>query len=432
MPEIPDKPIQYALVDCNNFYASCERAFNPSLKNKAIVILSNNDGCIVSRSNEAKALDVPMGCAVHKVQHIIRRHNIQVFSSNYTLYGDMSKRVMSILKSHCPSIEVYSIDEAFLNLSQHPQYHHPHSVSSAQMLADIVKRSTGIPVSIGLGPNKTLSKIANYVVKHNKSERSSYDLTPLSKRETILENIQVEDIWGVGRGLSKQLHELGIHTGKQLRDADIRFIRKYFNVIMERTVRELRGENCFQLDNTTQARKQIISSRSFGYKVSSFQDMREAVSSYSARAAVKLRQQGSVANYITVYIRTSAYHQNNYYSNSYRMPIIPPSDDTSLISKLAVKGLRTIFRTGCRYHKAGIVLSDLQSKTLSQEDLFETPLQQQPNNSAGIIDKINQKMGGNTIQLAGSGLKKNWQARCTYSSPQYTTNWKQLAVAYAR
>ena len=212
---------------------------------------------------------------------------------------------------------------------------------------------TGIPVSIGLGPNKTLAKIANHVVKTTLLSKNSYDLTAPSKQESVLQTIQIEEIWGIGRGLSTQLHKLGIHTGKQLRDMDIRFIRKYFNVIVERTVRELRGESCIALDNTQEARKQIISSRSFGYKVTSFQDMREAVSSYSARATDKLRKQHSVANYITVYIRTSAFHQENYYSNSYRMQIIPPSDDSSIISKLAVEALRRIFHTNHRYHKAG-------------------------------------------------------------------------------
>ena len=419
---------QFALVDCNNFYASCERAFNPSLQQQPIVILSNNDGCIVSRSNEAKALGIPMGGAVHKAQHIIDKHKIKVFSSNYTLYGDMSKRVMGILKEHCPATEVYSIDEAFLNLSHDMKYQYPDSIINAQKLADIVKQSTGIPVSIGLGPNKTLSKIANHVVKTKLSAHSSYDLTPLPERETVLETILVEDIWGVGRGLTKQLYKLGIRTGKQLRDMEIRFIRKYFNVVMERTVRELRGESCIELDRQNNARKQIISSRSFGYKVTRFQDMREAVSTYSARAAVKLRMQKSVANFITVYIRTSSFHQHNYYSNSYSMPVMPPSDDTAVLSKLAVKALSKVFRAGCRYHKAGIVLSGLQPRTLLQNDLFQTEHQQK---HSDILDKINNKLGSNTLQLAGSGLKKAWQARCTYSSPHYTTNWQQLAIAYA-
>lgn len=412
----------FALIDCNNFYASCERVFNPRLEGKPVVVLSNNDGCIVARSQEAKKLGIPMGAPFHEWKKLCDRKKLFAFSSNYALYGDLSHRIMTILESFCPDIEVYSIDEAFLcfdGLSYQDLY------SYCLTIRKIIKNWTGIPVSIGIAPTKTLAKIANNIAK--KQACFVLDLNDSVLRETFLANFPVEDIWGVGHKTASKLRLLNINTARDLRDTDLKLIRRRFSVVMERIVQELQGVSCIPLE-TIQPRKQILSSRSFGQLVTELSDLEEAVSHYAAKACLKLRKQHSLARGIQVFLCTNRFRtQEKQYGNviTYRFP--EPTCDSSFIMSAAKKSLGKIFRPGFRYQKTGILLFDLSPQTIKQYDLFSA----RRNKSELLmhaIDSINEKCGKETIFMAAEGIQRRWQTRCNRKSRRYTTRWDELAI----
>jgi len=434
----------YALVDCNNFYASCERVFDPRLENKPVVVLSNNDGCVIARSNEAKALGVPMGAPFHEFKRLADHDKIAVFSSNYALYGDMSARVMQVLTQFTPAIELYSIDEAFLDLSG---FTGRDLTALARDLARAVRKQTGIPVSVGLGSTKVLAKVANRIAKRNPETGGVLDLDALGRHgDAHLAQIDVKDVWGIGRRWSERLHQFGIHTALDLRAADPHLIRRRFNVVVERIVHELRGTSCLPLEQAPPPKKQIMTTRSFGERVTEAEVMREAVSSFAARTAVKLRDQRLRTGALMVFIQTSPFNPTEpSYQNSAVRTLPHASRDTGEIIRAATSALQEIWRPGYRYMKAGVMLLDLSPEDIVQQELFSTPVVRDaavslgPNPGPGrqslldVLDRLNQRMGRGTLQYAaeGEGEGRAWRMRQEHKSPAYTTRWNDLPVARA-
>lgn len=410
----------FALVDCNNFYASCERVFNPRLEKKPIIVLSNNDGCVIARSNEAKKLGIPMGAPYYQWHYFCQKNRVHVFSSNYVLYGDMSHRVMTILESFCPDIEIYSIDECFLSLNH---FKGIDLFTYAKHMKQAIKMYTGIPVSIGIGPTKTLAKMANHIAKKQIVEGVFH----IEKYEKILENFPVEDIWGIGRQLSKKLKYSGIETAKHLHDADLKTLRRKFSVTLEKTIQELRGISCLPLEDITPPRQQIMSSRSFGKLVTRLDELEESLSHYTAIACLKLRQQNCYANGIYVFLHTNFFRQKDMqYGNgvSYHFPF--PSCDTTYIIHIAKMCLKRIFKSGYHYQKAGIMLLDLIPKQIQQYDLFAVNENSKRETLINAIDHINEKLGKNTLFFCAEGIERSWQTKAAMKSPRYTTQWKEL------
>ncbi|RDH41306.1 translesion error-prone DNA polymerase V subunit UmuC [Zooshikella ganghwensis] len=416
----------FALVDCNSFYVSCEKVFRPDLKNRPVVVLSNNDGCVVARSKEAKQLGIKMGVPVFKIRDEIQRHSITVFSSNYTLYADMSNRVMRILEELAPRVEVYSIDEAFLDLT---------GVESAVSLLDFgrdirqkVGQDTGITVCVGIAPTKTLSKLANHAAKDYPATGGVVDLCCSERQRRLLTLYPVDEVWGVGRRLSKRLNAQGIMTALDLANTDPKTIRKGFSVVLERTVRELNGESCIDLEEIVPAKQQIVCSRSFGSRIMTINAMREAVSEYASRAGEKLRGQKRCAKVVSVFIRSSPFNPNElHYSNSASATLDMPTDDTRDIVRVAMMLLDFIWRDGIRYAKAGIMLSDFFEPGVFQQSLFSKPVDASKSQALmATIDKINRT--GKNIFLASQGVKKAWSMQRHYLSPAYTTQWKDLPL----
>lgn len=410
----------FALVDCNNFYASCERAFNPSLEKKPIVVLSNNDGCVISRSNEAKQLGIPMGAPFYQWKNFCHRHHVFVFSSNYELYGDMSQRVMYLLKEFHEQTEIYSIDEAFLHMEL------PLSLSNLYLLRQRVKQSTGIPISIGMGSTKTLAKAANQLAKNAKD--SVFYFENQHHQDACLSHFPIEKIWGVGRNLSAKLKQLNILTAKDLRDSDPKFLRLHFSVSLEKTIQELNGISCLGLEEL-KGRKQIISSRSFGKKVTSLIDLEEAVSYYVQIAANKLRKQKSVASAVYVFLRTNYFSESKpQYHNSYTVSLVKPSADTRELTQAAKKGLRQIYKKGYEYNKAGVILLDISQQHIRQYDMLTEVIDNKSEKVMQVMDNINQIMGKNSVFLAAEGIEKSWLIKCDRRSPRYTTRWPELPL----
>ncbi len=416
----------FALVDCNNFYASCERVFNPKLVNAPVVVLSNNDGCIVARSNEAKALGIGMGVPVFQVEHLIQKHGVSVFSSNYALYGDMSRRVMETLRTIASAVEVYSIDEAFLDMSG---LEYADRLAHARQIRATVKQWTGIPVSVGVGPSKVLAKIANKLAK--KSGEGVFDLCNEAECATVLRAFPVEDVWGIGPNYAKLLIEHNIATAAQLRDADERWIRRRMGVVGVRMIQELQGRSCLPLEQHTPAKKNIACTRSFGRYVESLDDMREAVASYAARAAEKLRRQRSCAGVLTVFLMTNNFRPGPQYGNTCTLRLPAPSDDTQRLTATALRGIEHIFRTGYRYIKAGVIVSELTSAEHVQSSfLDESPLT--PQRSVALMqamDRINATCGAGALRYAAAGITPGWSTRFTRRTPRATTRWDEIAVA---
>lgn len=419
-----------ALVDCNNFFVSCERVFNPALEGKPVVVLSNNDGCAVARSNEAKALGVKMAAPWYQMRELAHRHGIVALSSNYELYADMSNRVMAILSAFSPRQEVYSIDECFLDLAGMA---HRDLTRYAQEIRQRVRQWLGMPVCVGIAASKTLAKLANHVAKKQPEWDGVCDFGTLSTAalDDLLAGIEVGAVWGVGRRTQERLDKMGIHSVLALRRADTGLIRQRFSVTLERTVRELRGIPCLALEELTPANQQIISSRSFGTPVTSLQELSEAVTTYVSRAAEKLRGQQAVAGAIQVYIRTNPHREDDpQYSNSMVLPLTTASSDTTRLVRAAQWGLRRIFRPGYRYAKAGVMLMEIGRADGVQQSLFA--LTENEEKSARLmqaLDSINRRMGQNTLFLAGAGVEKAWRMRRGNKSPGYTTEWGEVALA---
>lgn len=418
----------FALVDCNNFYASCERLFRPELEGKPIVVLSNNDGCVIARSNEAKALGLKMGDPYFKIKDQLTKHDVQVFSSNYGLYGDLSHRVMTTLQQLEPDVEVYSIDEAFISLPYSPGKPHTEYV---RYMKERVKRCVGIPVAIGVGPTKTLAKVATRIAKKNKEHGGVFDITDHNQIDKLLAACDVEDVWGIGRQSSNKLRLRGIMTARELRDADDDWIRKKLTITGLRTAMELRGISCLPLETAYPDKKSIISSKSFGRPVSTLSDMKEAVATYLSTASEKLRKQGSLAGAVQVFIATNTFNPNQPQHVQSMMATLPhPSAYTPALLKPALHCLEQIFKTGYQYKKAGVMLTEIVSDRHQQQSLFE-PLPTDTQEIMKAVDRINGKWGRHTIQLGTAGTVKSWQMVQSHKSPAYTTKWSELPVANA-
>lgn len=416
----------YALIDCNNFYASCERAFNPKLNGKPVIVLSNNDGCVIARSNEAKSLGIPMGTPYHQWKKFCKENNVYVFSSNYELYGDMSDRVMSTLRHFCPDMEVYSIDEAFLILDK---FKYKDLKKFTLEIKQEIKQWTGIPVSIGFSHTKTLAKIANKHAKKNTIE-GVFDLTSLELQNDLLDKFPVKDIWGIGSQLSHRLEKLNIHTAKQLRDADAKLLRKNFSVVMEKIIQELRGVSCIPLEDI-QPKKQIMCSRSFGKLVTDLDELMEALSHYVANACRKLRNQQSIAQGIYVFLHTNFFRKNEpQYANQLSCYFPDATDDTGYIISVAKKCLQRIYKKGYQYKKVGILLLDLLPNTVQQYSLFSSNDRVKKTKLMKTIDQINLRMGQNAIFYCAEGIKPTWHIKREYRSPRYTTRLEEVLIAY--
>ncbi len=425
--------MKIALVDVNNCYVSCERVFNPSLEGKPVVVLSNNDGCVVARSAEVKTLGVPMGEPWFKLKNLARKHGVIAYSSNYALYADMSNRFMSILATFAPNIEIYSIDECFLDLTGFSM----NLTEYSQAIRKKVKQWVGLPVCVGIGSTKTLAKLANHVAKKQPEWNGVCDLSALSAslQDKLFSEIDVGEIWGVGRHLKESLNAVGIRTVLDLRNTNPAWVRNRFSVTLERTVAELNGTSCIELEEAAANRQQIISSRSFGQPVSAQQDLAESVMFYVARAAEKLRHQGSIAGGIQVYIRTNPFKSDDpQYSQGITVPIIEPTDDTMRLTKAALAGLKKIYRPGYAYAKAGIMLVEITKKNQQPVDLFtDTETVERRTRLMKTMDAINLRYGGNTLGPGISGIAKRraWSMKRGNKTPAYTTDWNELPIAKA-
>ncbi|MEX5411405.1 translesion error-prone DNA polymerase V subunit UmuC [Atlantibacter hermannii] len=417
----------FALVDVNSFYASCEAVFRPDLWARPVVVLSNNDGCVIARNAQAKAIGVSMAAPYFKQKALFERHNVAVFSSNYALYADMSHRVMSILEEMAPATEIYSIDEAFLDVRGIASYQSLESFG--QQIQQRIRQEAHLQVGVGIGRTKTLAKLANYAAKRWKSTGGVLDISSPARQHNALAHIPVEEVWGVGRRLSKQLRAMDINTARDLAECPAWLIRKHFSVVLERTVRELRGESCLAIEEFVPAKQQIICSRSFGFRVTEYEDMRQAVCSYAERAAQKLRQEHQFCRQVSVFIRTSPHAiDEEYYANQALSVLQTPTHDTRDIIKMAVTALDRIWRSNCRYLKAGVMLSDFYSLGVAQLNLFDeyTPWA----NSAALMSVIDEvhKQGKGKLWFAGQGIQKSWAMKREMLSPAYTTRYRDIRV----
>ncbi len=420
----------YALVDCNNFYVSCERVFNPKLEGKPVIVMSNNDGCVVSRSPEAKALGIAMGVPVFEIKDVIKTHGVQMYSSNYALYGDMSRRVMETLRQCAPEMEVYSIDEAFLNLADLGERN---LTDYAKHVRATVKRCTGIPVSVGIAGTKTLAKLANRAAKKF-STNGVLDLTvlPDSERDSLLSRIAVEDVWGIGPGISRVLKARGILTALDLRGADVRWLKARFGIVVVRTVLELRGTPCISLDLHPPHKKNICVSRGFSRPIETLAEMQEAVASYCSRAAEKARRSGLAASYLTVFVHTNHFRKDEpQYSNAVNIVLPVQTADTSELIRYALQGLDTIFREGYRYSKAGVLLNELVPANRAQANLFDERNRERDGKLSAAMDSLNANMGAGTIHYAATGFRQTWKTKFLCRSPRFTTRWSELPVVHA-
>lgn len=429
--EVKTPPV-FALVDVNNFYVSCERVFNPKLEGVPMVVLSNNDGCAVARSAEAKALGVKMGEPWHKLKDLAKQHGILAYSSNYTLYGDMSQRAVEVLSIFTPNLEVYSVDESFLQIESVLQLY-PSATEMGQQMRERMRQWLGLPVCVGIGPTKTLAKLANHMAKKMPRFNGVCDLhaIPRAERVKIMAEIDVGDVWGVGRRVAVRLNDMGIYTVLDLRNAKPAEIRKHFNVVMERTCQELRGVPCLELEDVAPDKQQIMSSKSFGQPVTEVTDLGEAISAYVERAAQKLRAQQSLAGGLYVFLRTNPFDPNAaQYSANHHVSLGVPTDDTRLISDLAVQVVNHLFKPGFVYKKAGVMLTGLTEKARYQHDLFEnTQGQEKSAKLMKALDEINTRFGRDSLICASSGFDRRWVMKCGNRSPSYITDWTKLPVA---
>ena len=415
----------FALVDCNSFYASCERVFRPDLEKKPVVVLSNNDGCVVALSKEAKSLGIKMCDPWFKIKKDYKRQGGIAFSSNYELYADISSRIMDILEQLAPRIEIYSIDEAFLDFSGIDNCMNL-DIFGHQCLTTI-KKWTGMPVRVGIGPTKTLAKVASYGAKKYPQTKGVVDLSSKERQKKLLKLMPVEEVWGVGRKLHQHLNKIGVISAYQLAELDLSYIRKKFNVVLVKTARELRGEVCIDLEEQPSTKKQIVVSRTFSRRVTDLNLLHEAVSDYAARAAVKLRREKQTCKLLSVFIRTNAFRkQDTQHREIFSMPFIMPTNDSRDLIKAAREGMNQIFRKDLQYNKAGIMLSDFYDEGVYQLDLFNPQERKElDKNLMRLIDKVNTTNLG-PITFLAQGIKKEWSMKREMQSPRYTTNWNDL------
>ena len=414
----------FALIDCDNFYVSCERVFDPKLRNIPVVVLSNNDGCAISRSNEAKELGIKMGSPYFQIKAFLARHNGVALSSNYELYGNMSNRVMNVVRNFSPDVEVYSIDEAFARLS----YKDESELNSlCYNIVATIKKWTGIPVKIGVSSTKTLAKVASGQVKKKKLSSKFAILGDKQSIEQALKETDVEDVWGIGRATSKKLLPLGIDNAYKLSLMDESDVKRRFSITTLLTVRELKGISCINLETEQQDRKSLCVSRSFGKAVLSLEELRESVASYASTASHKLRNENMLANAVTVLVTTSRFEEDSkFYSNSFTIPFNSATNSTKVIIDTALKALERLYIKGYKYRKTGVILTDLSSESMTQEDLFEFAGKKPNDKLSSIIDVINRKHGKGSIKYASEGLTHSWDAKREHLSKNYTSDWDEL------
>uniref|UniRef100_I2Q1C4 Nucleotidyltransferase/DNA polymerase involved in DNA repair n=1 Tax=Desulfovibrio sp. U5L TaxID=596152 RepID=I2Q1C4_9BACT len=419
-----------ALVDCNSFYASCEKVFLPALTNKPVVVLSNNDGCVIALSVEAKAVGIPMGKPAFECRELFKRHGVAVFSSNYTLYGNMSARVMATLGRFAPEMEVYSIDEAFLNLTGLPE----DITAYSQRIRTTVRQWTGIPVSIGLGPTKTLAKVANKLAKKRSELEGVLDIGSHPDPDALLEALPVGDVWGIGRRYAKMLEGHGVTNALQFRDLDRAWVQKRMTVGGLHTLLELRGMSCIDLEKAPPAKKSVAASRSFGQPVTRIEEMREAVAVYATRATERMRAARMVASGVTVWVQTNTFIAGEpQYANSAFGALSLATAHTAEIVTAALQMLDRIFRKGYRYKKAGVMLTGLEPRRCRQLSLLDSAPEPDPRGERlmAALDKANARWGRDTVRLAACGIKQEWKMRQARRSPRYTTAWEEIPTARA-
>lgn len=416
----------YLLADMNSMYVSCEQLFRPDLKYKPVVVLSNNDGAVVAMNKEAKQLGVKRGVPYYQIQDMIARYNVTSFSSNYALYADMSSRVMTILESLAPKIDIYSIDEAFLHIAGLDKYEGLDNFGK-RVRATVLKQ-TGLSCGIGIAQTYTLAKLANHAAKKWSATAGVVVLDVLDRQRKLMALTAVEDIWGIGRRISAKLNSYGIKTALQLADANLSLIRKVFGVVVERTVRELNGIPCISIE-ALPAKQQIICSRSFGERITNLSDMRQAICQYAERASEKLRQERQYCRQVSVFIRTSPFSNEPAYSNNANQTLMLPSMDTRDIVHASMNILNKIWREGYRYQKAGILLNDFCDRP-GQIDLFDD-MAPRPNSDRlmKVVDRINSH-GIGKIWFGGQGIDKSWKMKRDMLSPAYTTNWRDIPTVY--
>ncbi|WP_452222373.1 Y-family DNA polymerase [Lacinutrix salivirga] len=415
-----------ALIDCNSFYASCEQVFRPELKNKPVVVLSNNDGCIIAANKEAKALThIPMFQPVFQIKKILEENNVTCFSSNYTLYSDMSRRVMDTLKEFSPTVEEYSIDESFIDLS-HCNINELKEV--AIKIKNTVHRNTGIPVGVGIAKTKSLSKIANKFAKKIPENDNVYVVDSEEKRQYLLTNCKIKDIWGVGKKHAKRIENTGKTNALEFANMPVEWVRKEMTVIGERLWRELNNVQCLQLETEIKAKKGIGTAKSFGYKLTDYCLIEEACSYYVSEVADLLRQQNSAASQIEISLQTN-YHSSTdkQYHNKIVLTLSPPTNSTITLTQKALVGLKAIFKEGYRYKKVGVNLFGLVPENQMQMSLFNTCSKIESKNITNVIDNLNSKYGKNKVKLATVGNReKEWALIKEHRSPRFTTQWNEI------
>lgn len=415
----------FAVVDCNNFYVSCERVFNPALNGKPVVVLSNNDGCIIARSNEAKALGIKMGVPAFRIAEFLHQNQVAVYSSNYALYGDLSHRVMNVLEQFTPELEIYSIDEAFLNLAGLPV----HLEEYARKIRATVLKNVGIPVSVGIGPTKVLAKTANHYAKKVPENQGIYVLDSPAKIDEALKLFAIDEVWGIGRQYSKLLKSIGVQTAWDFIQLQDGWVKKRMTVVGLRVKKELEGVSCLEMELIPTAKKVICTSRSFGESQTELEPIREAVATYAARCGEKLRRQHSYAGMLMVFIHTNGFKANEpQYERNFVCKLPVPTNNTMELIRYALFALEAIYRKGYRYKKAGVLVLDIVPENQVQGALFDRV--DRPKHAAVMktLDAINSKYGRDTLKVAaqGTGKDKKWRLRQEKLSPSYTTKWDDI------
>jgi DNA polymerase V len=421
-------PPVFALADCNNFYVSCERVFNPKLEGKPVVVLSNNDGCVVSRSNEAKALGIKMGAPIFELSDMIKRHEVKVFSSNYALYGDMSQRVMETLSVFAEDIEIYSIDEAFLDLSG---FSYENLTDYGRRICSAVKQWTGIPISIGIAETKTLAKIANKTAKKSPGTKGVLDLTLSSRKESLLATTKVSDIWGIGSSYCEFIEKIGIKNALQLRDADSLLtnrIKRKMGVWGTRIIQELNGVPCYSVETCPSPKKGITVSRTFRHPIESISELREALATYVSMGAEKLRRENKTTSELSVFLHTSRFKKEDFYFRIKTIDLPVATIDTGELIRYAGEGLAEIYKKGCMYKRAGVMFRNLSHDTRIQMGLFDGINRERSEKLMKTLDAVNLKMGSGTLAYAATGLAgaRSWHTVFKKRSPCYTTDWNQI------
>jgi DNA polymerase V len=420
----------YALVDCNNFYVSCERVFQPQYMGKPVIVLSNNDGCAIARSEEAKALGIEMGTPIHLAADLIKEHNVKVFSSNYTLYGDMSSRVYEVLSQFAAHIENYSVDESFLYLADMEAYHN--TTDLAQSIKAKVMQWTGIPVSVGIGPTKTLAKLANRYAKKKHREVGVYALDMPEKIEAVLHWCAIGDVWGIGRQYATKLMDMGIGTAYAFTQVPEEWIRKSMTVVGQRLYNELRGISAIQLEEVAPPKKGICTSRSFGQLLTDKEEIKKAVANHAASCAYKLRRQNSCTGVIQVFLHTNPFRPNDpQYHRQVTMQILSPTNSTNLMIYYAMKAVDLLYKEGYNFHKAGVIVTDIVPHNQVQSSLWGEENKEKNGKLMKALDGINNCMGRNTVQYAVQGNSQKWKLRSEHISKCYTTRLDHILIVKA-